>query len=153
MIPRQTPEWLRVLVCGGRDYGNFAEHNLDSDPLYEQKKLEYNEIRAALHTFSTEQSILYNPNDNWLPNDIIIISGGAKGVDSVAIDWAVVNWCQFFEFPADWKKYGKAAGHIRNKQMLDEGKPDVVLAFRGGKGTANMIKQAEERGVPVIRVT
>lgn len=56
----------------------------------------------------------------------------------------------FKEFPADWDKYGKRAGYLRNVQMLDEGKPDLVVAFPGGKGTAMMVKLAKERGVRVI---
>lgn len=45
---------------------------------------------------------------NWLPA-VEIISGAARGADTAAIDWAVINWCKFREFPADWNKYGKAA--------------------------------------------
>jgi len=52
-------------------------------------------------------------------------------------------------FPADWSRHGKSAGPIRNRQMLIEGRPDIVVAFPGGKGTANMIKQAVEAGVKV----
>ena len=52
-------------------------------------------------------------------------------------------------YPANWKKHGRAAGPIRNKQMLEEAKPDLVIAFPGGAGTANMVKQAREAGVKV----
>jgi predicted Rossmann-fold nucleotide-binding protein len=48
------------------------------------------------------------------------------------------------DYPADWTKHGKSAGFVRNKQMLEEGKPDVVIAFPGGTGTAMMIKLVEE---------
>jgi hypothetical protein len=138
-LSRADLKWLRVLVCGGRDFGRTQD--------------EHYFVKSQLDLFASQHSILFNPDDNWLPNDIIIINGAAKGVDEVSSEWAIVNWCKYFEFPANWKKYGKAAGHIRNKQMLNEGKPDVVLAFPGGKGTANMVKQAEESGIPVIRVT
>ena len=52
--------------------------------------------------------------------------------------------------PAKWKLHGKAAGPIRNQLMLVEHKPDMVLAFPGGKGTANMIKIARWNGVPIV---
>jgi len=52
-------------------------------------------------------------------------------------------------FPADWGKYSKSAGYIRNKQMLAEGKPDLVVAFPGGKGTANMVKLAKLANIPI----
>lgn len=69
-----------------------------------------------------------------------------------ADEWAVVNWAQFEEYPADWKRYGMAAGPIRNRRMLKEGKPDIVIAFAGGRGTADMVRQAKAAGVPVVKV-
>ena len=56
------------------------------------------------------------------------------------------------EYPAPWKRFGPSAGGIRNQQMLDEGKPDLVVAFPGGKGTADMVRRAENAGVKVIKV-
>lgn len=57
------------------------------------------------------------------------------------------------KYPADWEKYGKVAGPIRNQQMLDEGKPDVVYAFTddlsNSRGTADMCRRANKAGVPV----
>ena len=126
---------MRILVCGGRTFGLTADERIF--------------VMRCLEQFAVENSIHFNPDDNWLPSDIFVIAGGAKGVDTLAIEWAVVNWLEFKEFPADWKMHGKAAGHIRNKQMLDEGKPDIVLAFPGGRGTSNMVKQARERQIPV----
>lgn len=81
-----------------------------------------------------------------------IIQGGARGADSLAANWAAKRGVPMRCFPADWHNHGKAAGHIRNKQMLDEGKPDMVLAFPGGAGTANMVGQAKQRGVPVVEL-
>jgi hypothetical protein len=55
-------------------------------------------------------------------------------------------------YPADWQKHGRAAGPIRNKQMLEEGKPDLVVAFSEQpitKGTQNMVDLAKAAGVPV----
>lgn len=88
---------------------------------------------------------------NWLP-DVFVISGKARGADTLAIDWAVVNWQDYKEFPADWEKYGKSAGYIRNQQMLDEGKPDIVVAFPGGAGTRMMVNIARKAGVEVLEV-
>ena len=50
------------------------------------------------------------------------------------------------EMPADWTKHGKAAGPIRNQKMLDEC-PDLVVAFPGGKGTADMVRRAMKAGI------
>jgi len=82
-----------------------------------------------------------------------IIQGGARGADRLAKQWAGDKRIPEREFPADWGQYGKSAGHIRNHLMLIQGQPDMVIAFPGGKGTANMIKQAKEAGVEVYEVS
>ena len=80
-----------------------------------------------------------------------IISGGAQGADTMAAQLAFEYGFRFIEFPANWRKYGKAAGPIRNQQMLDE-HPDLVLAFHSditkSKGTADMIARAKRKGTP-----
>jgi hypothetical protein len=84
--------------------------------------------------------------------DLKIIHGAAKGADSLAQRWAKDNGYPDEAYPANWDKYGKRAGYIRNVQMLNEGKPDLVIAFPGGKGTQMMINLAEAAGVPVVKV-
>ena len=64
-----------------------------------------------------------------LDRDTVIIEGEASGADSQAKWIAKSLGLEVLEFPANWDKYGKAAGHIRNTQMLEEGKPDKVYAF------------------------
>lgn len=81
-----------------------------------------------------------------------VVSGMARGADTFAAEWARRFLFPLQEFPADWKRDGKAAGPIRNQRMLDEGKPDVVIAFPGGKGTADMVRRAERAGVKVHKV-
>jgi hypothetical protein len=88
----------------------------------------------------------------FLNEDLVIIQGGARGADSLAKAYAETRYVPCEEYPADWKKYGRRAGFIRNKQMLDEGKPDLVIAFPGGIGTAMMVRLAEAAGVEVIRI-
>lgn len=139
---------MKILVCGGRD---FADRK-PGDYSKKDKINEYNFVYNILYKIIEEFSENYNPDDNWLPTDITIISGKAKGVDSAASDFAIVNYCQLEEYPADWKTHGKAAGHIRNKQMLEEGKPDLVVAFPGNRGTAHMVRIAKEAGVKVIEI-
>lgn len=82
----------------------------------------------------------------------VVIHGKAIGADLLASQWALVNNVPEMPFKADWSRFGLGAGPIRNKQMLDEGKPDLVIAFKGGKGTENMITQATKAGVKVIRI-
>jgi len=84
------------------------------------------------------------------PVPAVVIEGGAPGADSLGADWARRAGIEVVTFPADWKTHRRAAGPIRNKRMLDEGKPTLVVAFPGGKGTAGMMKLARAAGVPVI---
>ena len=80
----------------------------------------------------------------------VVISGLAPGADTLAIQWAHSRKISLLCFPANWKAHGKAAGPIRNQKMLDEGKPDLVLAFPGGRGTADMVRRAKQAGVTVV---
>lgn len=149
---------IRILVCGGREFGDLAEyreeqHHEPDSWVVRKKEKEYGFIWDSLEVVAKNYSENFNPDDNWLPSDITIISGMATGVDSVAADWAACNWCQLLRFPIsdeDWKIHGKKAGYLRNQRMLDEGKPDLVVAFPGGRGTTMMIKLAEKAGIPVL---
>ena len=87
--------------------------------------------------------------------DTTIIEGESAGVDKLAAEAA--RWCNLNveEYPADWKQYGLGAGAIRNQQMIDEGKPDVVVAFALTPitpGTADMIACARRVGTPVLLI-
>lgn len=92
---------------------------------------------------------------DWLYADQItcIIHGGARGADTLAGAYAKHSFIECEVYPAEWDKYGNSAGPVRNQQMLDEGKPDLVIAFPGGAGTRNMIMLARRAGVDVLEVT
>ena len=98
----------------------------------------------------TDSHKLHEVLDSLDKIELVIIEGGARGADTMASCWAAFNSVECLTFHANWNKYGRGAGHIRNQQMLDEGKPDLVIAFPGGKGTANMISRAKKAGVDVI---
>lgn len=85
------------------------------------------------------------------PKGTIVIEGGALGADLLAKVAAKMLDFEVWEFPADWEKHGVAAGPIRNKRMLVEGKPDHVIAFPlpQSRGTYDMIRQAKAAGVTV----
>ena len=99
------------------------------------------EVEAAIHATA--------PMD-CQPEEVVIVHGGARGVDS----WAgrVARYYGFTEevHPAGWSKHGKAAGAIRNQQMVDAG-ADVCLAFPRGesRGTRDCIRRAKAAGIPV----
>lgn len=78
----------------------------------------------------------------------IIIHGAARGADSLADLAAKQLGFERIPFPAKWEELGKKAGIVRNQQMLDEGKPDRVIAFHDNieksKGTKDMIQRAQK---------
>jgi hypothetical protein len=56
------------------------------------------------------------------------------------------------QFPAEWGRLGRAAGPIRNAVMLRDGKPELVIAFKGGAGTADMKARARKAGIEVREI-
>lgn len=87
---------------------------------------------------------------------ITVIHGGARGADQIAGEFAEFYHCAVEEYPAQWQTYGKRAGFVRNRQMLEEGKPEIVLAFYSGsersKGTAMMVDISRQAGVEVVEI-
>ncbi len=113
---------MKVLVCGGRGYFNRKR------------------IFDTLDRINAE-----TPID-------CIVQGEATGADTIGKAWAVLRRVEHRDYPADWEEHGRIAGRIRNNQMLDEESPDLVVAFPGDRGTANMVMQALLAGVTVSRV-
>ncbi len=115
---------IRILVCGGRDYDNRTR------------------LFAVLTAVHRRVGIAE------------IIHGAARGADHLAGLWARSNRVQETRFPVDHALDGPwpAAGHYRNERMYRESKPDLVLAFPGGKGTANMVRTAQLGRTPTYRL-
>lgn len=126
---------MRVIVCGGRTFGNYGTSRRGS-PEWEKA--------------DAERTFIFNTLDGLKITHVI--EGAARGADTVAGEWAVANNKELTEYPAEWAQHGPAAGGIRNHQMLDEGYPELVIAFPGGKGTADMVRRAKKAGVPVREI-
>lgn len=138
---------MRVLVTGSRHFGFKLE---ERDKVFGNIE---DLVESCKNLYTSEYE------------DLTIIHGAAKGVDTAAEHWATLCNVPQEKYPADWEAYGKAAGPIRNKQMLDEGKPDMVIAFltkvadqeifyglsdsQHSRGTKDMIKQALKANIPV----
>lgn len=99
----------------------------------------------------TDRALVFDTLDSLVPI-AVIIEGGATGADGLARWWAHRRGVPVETYPADWLAHGKAAGPIRNGQMLLHGKPDLVVAFPGGRGTADMVRQAQDAGVAVLTI-
>ena len=124
---------MKVLVCGGRDYSNV-------DKVYE-----------VLDEIDQREATL--PGDKTGEIITAIISGHAKGADSIGEMYGDERGFRVEVYPANWNLYGRRAGYLRNVEMAEKGKPDLVEAFPGGKGTAMMIKIGNERGIEVMEVS
>ena len=111
-----------VLVCGGRGY---------SDVVMVFETLD------ALHSASPIERI---------------VEGGARGADRAARHWATDRGISRVTHEARWGDDGKAAGPLRNQRMLDVERPQLVVAFPGGPGTADMVRRARIAGVDVLEV-
>ncbi len=112
-----------VLICGGRDY-------VDRERLF-----------ATLDRYHADAHFT------------LIIHGAARGADALADQWASYRNVMCRAYPAEWRKHGAAAGPRRTAKMIEEGKPDLVIAFpTGGPGTADMMHKARAAGVEVVAV-
>lgn len=113
---------MKVLVCGGRNFRSPAQVFKALDELHKQKPI-------------TE-----------------LMQGGATGADQLAKEWAATKPAiQRYVCNAEWEKHGRAAGPIRNAKMLTWN-PDLVVAFAGGTGTADMVKKARAAGIEVKEI-
>ena len=111
-----------AIICGGRDY-------IPTGSILKRfrEALAEHEVRTIHH-------------------------GDARGVDRY-VGKVCENWgYRVVRHPADWERHGRAAGMIRNGEMLDELGVAVVFAFQGGVGTADMERRAQQAGVLVERV-
>lgn len=112
----------RVLVCGGRRFNDALTFGSWMGGIERQHKI------------------------------TTIIQGGATGADFMAKKFGEWRGYKVETFDADWKRYGKAAGPIRNQRMIDEGKPDLALCLPGGAGTLDMMKRLTIAGIPMLIV-
>jgi hypothetical protein len=113
---------MRVVIFGGRNFTNQALAFKALDQLHEQ------------YGFT------------------VVIDGMAKGADSIGNKWAQARKLETERYPANWSRYGRSAGPIRNQQMIDEGKPDIGVAFPGGTGTDHMKGAMKKAGIKVRSV-
>ena len=112
---------MRVLVCGGRYYDDWTF------------------IVNVLDSVHARQPVT------------LLIEGGATGADSLARRWAIARGIEVATYRANWDRYEHRAVLIRNSQMLREGRPELVVAFKGGRGTAHMVTIAAAALVPVLK--
>jgi len=119
---------MRLLICGDR---KFTDYNTI-----------YNTVNYILNTLNIDIEC--------------IIEGGAKGADKFGKQVGDALGISVISFPAKWDAYGKSAGMIRNKQMMDEGDPNFCLAFHdaiiNSKGTKDMIDRCKKRKIPVMLI-
>ncbi len=99
----------------------------------------------------TNRSVIQKALSN-LPQQTILLHGDCRGLDQIAASEAIKLGIQTLSVPANWQRFGRAAGPIRNREMLDL-EPDLVLAFHDhldiSRGTKDCVQQALARGLTV----
>ena len=125
---------VKMIVCGGRDYTNY---------------IRVFEFLSHLVRWIYEGGYGYKNNTPVH----LLIEGEATGADTLAAAWAIWKGMPLLRKPANWKKHKRAAGPIRNAEMLEVPGVNLVVAFPGGPGTADMVAKAKEKNVQVIEVT
>ena len=112
----------KIIIAGGRDF------------------MDYNLLKEKVNKILQEKRVTHK---------IVIISGCARGADTLGLRYASENTFDVEEYPADWDKYGKKAGYMRNVEMAENA--DALIAFWDGKskGTKHMIDIATERNLPI----
>jgi len=118
-------EIYHILVCGGREYSNW------------------NKFRDTI------TSVLEDCPSNATP---CIVQGGAKGADFMAKIFAISRGILYLEYPANWKEYGRSAGHIRNQEMLDSNYINIGIVFPGGRGTQDMKNKLVKNNIDIVEV-
>jgi len=122
---KQGKQTINVVVAGGREYENYPELSQKLDQTISQLNIPE---RMSVN----------------------IVSGGARGADTLAEKYAQERGLGLQVFPANWNEKGLSAGTLRNTQMAKEG--DALVAFPGGTGTENMIQQmTQDFGKPAYR--
>lgn len=121
----------RVIVCGARDW---TDRDMIADTLQS----------IALKT--AKRGAIFQ-----------IVHGGATGADQLAGDIGEQIGANVQPMPAEWRSFGRAAGPIRNRAMLAQLRPAIVLAFHDAihtsKGTADMLRAAARSGVPFLLIS
>lgn len=120
------PKYYRIVCTGGRNYQ-------DRDKVHE---IMNGHLEAA-----TQQG-----------RTLRVGVGDADGLDKLIYLWAEEKGVDVTRYVAEWKHYGLRAGPLRNERMLNMEKPDLVLQFPGGKGTAHCVSAALDRLIPVLVV-
>ena len=112
---------FKVIIAGGRDFNDYE--------------------------------LLKNKCDYYLSNldnpEIVIISGAARGADSLGEKYAKERGYEIDSHPADWDKYGKSAGYRRNKEMVDIASAAICFWDGKSKGTKHMIESAKDKGLKI----
>lgn len=117
-----NPE-IKLIIAGGRDFNDYS--------------LLENEVMKFIIEIANGRKL------NRF-NDLTIISGKASGADSLGIDFATDHWIGVEEYPADWDKYGKSAGPIRNEEMAKNATHCIVFWDGKSRGSKNMIETAQK---------
>lgn len=133
---------MRIIVCGGRDYGVFPPNLM---------RMSDQELEATILRVNAEVELVTTVLDIVGPTEIG--QGGAKGADALALKYALDHGVKYRTYFADWERWGNVAGPKRNRLMYELFGPQLVVGFPGGRGTANMLGLSQAHNTPTAAVT
>lgn len=114
---------------------------------------DYKVVIAGSRTFEDYEKLKnvcdYMLSEKTKTHNIVIVSGCAKGADTLGEKYAAERGYEVLKFPADWNSYGKLAGFIRNTEMAKVGNACICFWNGKSKGTENMIDNATRLGLKV----
>ena len=113
---------MRVLICAGRHYADSRV------------------CRQVLEAFQRLHPVQ------------VVIHGGSQFLGAHIEDWARENAADIVRYPPNWQHHGKQAERLRNRFMLADSRPDIVLALPGGADTEELLDQARSQGLQTLSV-
>lgn len=143
--------------CYAKSCLKFSPNMTELTTKQQNQILRYKRPLIVLMCGDRDSAICFEEMINFelkiLPKYSVIIHGGCKGIDLYVAELARLHDFETREYPAEWSVYGNSAGPIRNQKMLDEERPDVVIAFHpdisASRGTKNMMTLAWKAEIPV----
>ena len=104
--------------------------------------------------YQTDEKMVFDVLDHLHAKTPItlLVHGACKGTDLLCEAWAMKRGIPTVAYEPDWDRWGRSAGPRRNSEMLQSEKPDLVIAFPGGRGTADLVKRATSMQLPIARV-
>ena len=118
---------MRIIVAGSRAFGSHSDH----------QQILYDRLDLALSRRAE------------LEDEVVVVSGTARGADKMGEEWAASRGCEVIQMPADWNTYGKSAGYKRNEEMAEVADAAIIFWDGVSRGSMHMRDICHRLNLPV----